>query len=87
MLDEVTMKYNSKSNNNEMLLLNIYLMDDDNYCIRLNNIDDDIFDNGIFSTWIDSCGGEVAGNQEVYKEGYEKDINYCYEVFGKLMED
>ena len=86
MLDEMTMKYNSKSNNNEMLLLNIHLMDNDNYCIRLNNIDDDFFDDGIFSTWIDSCGGEVMGNCEIYKDGYEKDIEYCYEVFNKLME-
>ena len=32
------------------------------------------------------CGGEVMGNCEVYKGGYKKDIEYCYEVFNKLME-
>lgn len=46
---------------------------------------DDNFDE-VFSTWIDNSGGEVEGNQEVYKIGFDKAIEKSYEIFNKLME-
>ena len=39
----------------------------------------------VFSTWIDSSGGEVSGNCEVYKIGYDKVIDYCYQLFNNIM--
>lgn len=39
----------------------------------------------VFSTWIDSSGGEVGGNCEVYKIGYDKAIEYSYELFNKII--
>lgn len=39
----------------------------------------------VFSTWIDGSGGEVSGNCEVYKIGYDKAIDYSYELFNKII--
>lgn len=56
----------------------IYYLDGDNYSIRL-------FDNKnmeLFSTWIDSNGGEVSGNAEVYtSDNIDNVIEKVYDVY------
>jgi len=39
----------------------------------------------IFSTWVDSDGGEVTGNCKIYYNGYNEVIDYCYKVFNSLI--
>lgn len=67
----------------EELLCEINYIGGDNYSIYLYNIDSECVE--IFSTWIDSCGGEVTGNQEIYIEGYDKAIDICYEFFNTIQ--
>lgn len=39
----------------------------------------------VFSTWIDSDGGEVEGNQRIVKKGYDDAIDYSYALFESIM--
>ena len=41
--------------------------------------------NEVFSTWIDSDGGEVEGNQRIIKAGYDDVIDYSYALFDNIM--
>lgn len=75
---EFTFKY---SETQENLLCEVNYMDGDNYSIYLYNKEH----KEIFSTWIDSSGGEVTGNQEIYIEGYDKAIDICYDFFNTIQ--
>ena len=74
---EFTFKYPETQEN---LTCETNYLDGDNYSIYLYNKGREIF-----STWIDSCGGEVTGNQEIYIEGYDKAIDICYDFFNTIQ--
>lgn len=78
--NEFTFKYPETQ---EELSCEIHYMEGDNYSIHLYNIDSECAE--IFSTWIDSCGGEVTGNQEIYIGGYDKAIDICYDFFNTIQ--
>lgn len=40
----------------------------------------------ILSTWIDSGCGEVRGNQELYTDEYEQEVDKAYKIFSSLMD-
>ena len=57
----------------------------DDYSMWLYIIPKDNELEAIFSTWIDSGGGEVNGNQEIYKDNYDNEIDRAYNIFTNLM--
>ena len=66
--------------NNKKYLCNIYYIDSDNYAIRLYK--DTIDKPELFSTYIDSDGGEVSGNAEIYTfENIDELIEKCYSIY------
>lgn len=86
-IDEIKIYFKSSYHN---FMLHIYNLESyDNFCIRLYKVhkgDNYLSDmDEIFSTWIDSDGGEVAGNCEIYKDGYGKVIDYVYKVFNNIV--
>lgn len=70
----------------ERFKLEAFLLEEgsDSYSIWLYVYPEDDVPEPIFSTWIDS-GGEVRGNQEVYKSNYEDEINIAYKIFNSMM--
>ena len=63
--------------------LSIYHMDSDNYCMRLYSMVDST---ELCSTWIDSDGGEVKDNYEVYTDDDINDvISDMYKFFNILV--
>lgn len=72
--------------NNKLYRMNIYYMDSDNYCIRLENNNKE----ELFSTYIDSDGGEVSGNAEMYQVDSGTDfvaVEKCYEIYNFFVEN
>ena len=67
---------------NKKYTCEIYYMDHDNYAIRLYKGYDISSENNLFSTYIDSSGGEVTGNAEVYTmDNIDNIIKKCYEIY------
>lgn len=86
-IDEIKIYFKSSYHN---FMLHIYnLESNEDYCIRLYKVhkgDTFLSDyDEIFSTWIDSDGGEVTGNCEIYKDGYDKVIDHAYKVFNNIV--
>lgn len=71
----------------ERFKLEAFLLEEgsDNYSIWLYVIPEDDVPEAIFSTWINSEGGEVSGSQAVYKSNYEDEINIAYKIFNSVM--
>lgn len=69
----------------ELLICNISYLGGDNYSIHLYNSKNLEPENEIFSTWVDSNGGEIEGNKEIYKYGYDEAIYICYDLFNTLQ--
>ena len=68
--------------NNNHYVCCIYYIDSDNYAIRLYKGCRKTDEDEIFSTYIDSSGGEVVGNAEIYTLDNISDIiNKCYEIY------
>ena len=72
----------------EHFKLEIYELEEgtDDYSMWLYIIPEDDEPEAIFSTWIDSGGGEVNGNQEIYKDNYDNEIDRAYNIFSNLMD-
>lgn len=71
----------------ERFKLEIYELEEstDDYSMWLYLIPEDNKPEEVFSTWIDSGGGEVNGNQEVYKSNYDNEIDKAYKIFNSIM--
>lgn len=71
----------------EHFKLEIYELEEgtDDYSMWLSIIPEDNEPKAIFSTWIDSGGGEVNGNQEIYKSDYDDEIDRAYKIFNSLI--
>lgn len=79
-IDDIQLQFQYKD---KMYKTEIYYLNGDNYSIRLY----DSNDKELFSTWIDSAGGEVTGNAEVYTMNDIDDlINEVYDFYNILIQ-
>ena len=79
-IDDIQLQFQYE---NKMYKTEIYYLDGDNYSIRLY----DSSDKELFSTWIDSAGGEVTGNAEVYTmDDIDDLINKVYDFYNILIQ-
>lgn len=63
-------------------------MDSDNYAIRLYEGYNTLDENELFSTYIDSSGGEVVGNAEVYTMDNISEVVYkCYDIYNFYVQN
>jgi len=68
--------------NNKQYTCRIYYIDSDNYTIRLYKGYKTLDEDELFSTYIDSSGGEVTGYAKVYTMDNIYDIiQKCYDIY------
>lgn len=84
-LDDTTIQFYY---NDIRYTLLIYFMSDDNYCMRLYKGYTTNERYELFSTWIDSFGGEVTGNSEVYTmDNIDELIQKCYDIYNFYVQN
>jgi len=74
--------------NGKQYTCEIYYIDSDNYAIRLYKGYNTLSENELFSTYIDSSGGEVVGNAEIYTMDNISELVYkCYDIYNFYVQN